>query len=118
MRRLTILIADKFRRRDIPPVPPPQTPMSTIVRQRATKMMRRRLSDRVLDVFNEALIGGDLDTAEELLTVLDAMHARRQAAIGDRRLSYEDVAAARQELLSRRAEREAAAAAMADLAAD
>lgn len=69
-------------------------PMSAIVRQRPSKMVRRRLSDQVIDLFNEALLGGDLDTAEELLTVVDAMHVRRQTTIRDRRLSYEDVAAA------------------------
>ncbi|MEJ0019655.1 MAG: hypothetical protein WDN25_24495 [Acetobacteraceae bacterium] len=108
MRRLTTLISDRFVRRNIsPPDPPP--PISTVVRERINRVLRRRLSDRVTDVFHEACMSGDLDTAAELLGVLEAMQVRRQAAVVDRRLGTGDLERARDELATRRAEREAAA---------
>lgn len=109
MKRLTTLFADALRRRDVPTLPPPQVTMSSVVRERMNRTLRRRLSDRVMDVFQEACVAGDLVTAEELLAVLDAMHRRRQAAFGDRRLSSQDLDNAREELASRKAERAAPA---------
>ena len=113
MRRLTTLIADTFVRRDLPPAPPP-VPVAIIVRERINRALRRRLSDRVVDVFHEACMSGDLTTAEELLEVLEAMQDRRQALLGDRRISDEDVVRAREELASRKADRVAAEAMAAD----
>ncbi len=79
--------------------------MSSVVRDRMNRALRRRLSDRVMDVFQESCVAGDLVTAGELLAVLEAMHQRRQAAFGDRRLSGQDLDNAREELASRKAER-------------
>ncbi len=107
MRRLTTLIADTFVRRHFtPPEPPP--PITAVVRERINRVLRRRLSDRVTDVFYEACMGGDLETAEELLEVLEAMHGRRQAAMPDRRIANTEIVQARDALNERRAEREAA----------
>ena len=111
MRRFTTLISDTFVRRNIsPPDPPPPLPMGTVVRERINRVLRRRLSDRVEDVFQEACVSGDLETAEELLSVLEAMHARRQALVGDRRISNVDLVRAREDLARRKSDREAAAA--------
>jgi hypothetical protein len=83
--------------------------LGAVVRERINRVLRRRLSDRVEDVFQEACMSGDLDTAEELLRVLEAMHARRQALVGDRRISSADLVRAREDLARRKADREAAA---------
>ena len=107
MKRLQIFIAELFMRRDVPTLPPPQVTMSSVVRDRMNRALRRRLSDRVMDVFQEACVAGDLATAEELLTVMDAMQQRRQAAFGDRRLSQEDLDNAREELALRKSDRSA-----------
>lgn len=109
MRRLTTIITDRFVRRDIPPQAP--MPVSAVVKERMNRMFRRRLSDRVLEVLYEACISGDLETASELLQVVEAMHARRQSAAGDRRLSDKEIVEAREDLASRKAERALAAAA-------
>jgi hypothetical protein len=109
LRRLTALISDSFVRRHIP-APDRPAPMSVVVRDRINRVLRRRLSDRVSDVFDEACISGDLATAEELLAVLEAMHTRRQALVGERRLSADDMVRAREQLAARKAERAAAAA--------
>ena len=108
MRRLTALIADTFVRRDLPPPRRPQ-PVAVVVRERLNRALRRRLSDRVMDVFHEACMTSDLDTAEELLAVLEAMHDRRQKAAGERRIGDEDVVRAREDLAARKAARRAAA---------
>jgi hypothetical protein len=123
--RLTTQIAQFFARRNLRSAP--RIPVTTIVRERIdvslrrrlaetevreriNRVFRRRLSDRVTEVFDEACISGDLDTAEELLVVLEAMHVRRQAAAGERRIGDEDVVRARDEFATRNAERRAAAA--------
>jgi hypothetical protein len=80
----------------------------TAVRDRINHVFRRRLSDRVMGVFQEACISGDLDTAQELLAVLEAMHVRRQAAAGERRVSTQDLEGARAELSARKARQLAA----------
>jgi hypothetical protein len=103
------LIADRFIKRDIPQLP--LLPFPVVVRNRMNRMLRRRLSDRVIEVLHEACISGDLETAEELLVLAQHMHARRQTAAGDRRLSDRDLIEARKEIASRRAERELAIAA-------
>jgi hypothetical protein len=48
--------------------------------------LKRRLSDKIEDVLEEACVIGDLQTAEELLQVLDFMYARQPRRGGpDRR---------------------------------
>lgn len=123
VRRLTALIAETFGGRGTPE--PVRAPVGTMVRDRinlAAKLreaesvvqrrlngaLRRRLSDRVMDVFHEACLSGDMSTAEELMAVLESMHRRRQVAAGDRRLTDEDLVRAREELASRKLERVAA----------
>jgi hypothetical protein len=107
MRRLTALISDRFVRAELPPPDPPSlSPITTMVRTRINRVLRRRLSDRVAEVFEEACVGGDLETAEELLEVLEAMHRRRQAAVGERRISTDELARAREQVAARKAERE------------
>jgi hypothetical protein len=105
--RLHMFFAEMFVRRDVPQLPPPQVTLSNVVRDRMNRALRRRLSDRVLEVFQEACVSGDLATAEELLAVMEAMQQRRQAASGDRRLSQSDLENARGELASRKADRTA-----------
>jgi hypothetical protein len=105
--RLSNIFGGVFASRDVPKLPPPQVSLSSIVSERMNRTLRRRLSDRVMDVFRESCIAGDLATAEELLTVMEGMHQRRQDAMGDRRLSTQDLDAAREDLASRKAERAA-----------
>jgi hypothetical protein len=102
------LINEKFGRRDVPVLPP--IPMAAVVRDRMNRTLRRRLSDRVLDVCQEACMSGDLQTADELVAVLEQMHARRQTIVGDRRISNEDIVRMREDIASRKAEHAAAAA--------
>ena len=71
-------------------------------------MLKNRLSDRVADVFQQAVMTGDLDTAEDLLAIMQNMHERRQAAAGERRIDDEVIVRARQELDARKALRRAA----------
>jgi hypothetical protein len=66
------------------------------------RTLKRRLGDRVEDLFQDACIAGDLDTAEELLTVLENMQNRRDASGQDRRVNDDVFAAAREELARRR----------------
>ena len=65
---------------------------------RLNRTFRRRLSDQVHDVFREACMSGDLDTAAELLTVLEKMHDRRKSLASERRFSDESIVKAREEL--------------------
>ena len=116
MRRLKALINEKFGRRDVPVLP--AVPMATVVRDRMNRALRRRLSDRVLDVCHEACVSGDLETADELLSVLEQMHARRQTIVGDRRISDDDIVRMREDIASRKAEHAAGAAHAMDAAAD
>jgi len=72
------------------------------VRDRLNRTFRRRLSDRVEDLFQEACLAGDTDTAGELLTVLVNLQERRSRALGsERRINAETVAKAREELTKR-----------------
>jgi hypothetical protein len=66
------------------------------------RTFRRRLSDRVEDLFQDACVAGDLDTAEELLNVLENMQKRRGDPGEDRRVHDDVFAAAREELARRR----------------
>jgi hypothetical protein len=75
---------------------------------------RRRLSDHVEAVFEEACLSGDLDTAEDLLRVLERMQARADAiaAAGGRRRAALPIGRLRGDLaayVERQAERERAA---------
>ncbi len=100
----TSLISGGLARGDIaPPSPPPL--LSAVLNKRLNGAFRRRLSDRVASVFDEACLTGDLDTAEQLLAVLEGMHDRRQAAMGDRRLNIDELLRARDELATRKAAR-------------
>jgi hypothetical protein len=116
VRRLMTSIKEKFRQRDVPVLPP--VPIATVVRDRMNRALRRRLSDRVLDVCHEACMSGDLQTADELVGVLERMHARREVVVGDRRISDEDVLRMRDDIASRKAEHAAAAAHTMEAAAE
>ncbi len=62
--------------------------------------LRRRLSDQVEDVLEEACVIGDLQTAQELLQVLEYMHARSPRASGhDRRVQVGRLASLRTEVV-------------------
>ena len=59
------------------------------------RSLRRRLDDRVSDVFHAACVSGDLIAAEKLLGVLEDMHARRGRAYGNERRQVDDSAVVR-----------------------
>ena len=103
-KRLTSLLAPAFIRRDIAPVSPPP-PLALALSKRLNGTLRRRLSDRVAEVFHEACLGGDLHTAEQLLAVMQDMQERRAAAGRDRRAGDEELQRAREELATRKAAR-------------
>ena len=69
---------------------------------RLNRAFRRRLTDRVEDLFHDACSAGDLDTAEEVLAILENMQNRREGAGTDRRMANEFFSAAREELARRR----------------
>lgn len=80
--------------------PPPRPPEVRLDRIHQT--WRRRLDDAVEDVFRQACLAGDLDTAEQLLDVLGSMHTRRAERYGrDRRISDDGLQRAREELARR-----------------
>ena len=82
----------------------PKIPANRLDRVNAA--FRRRLDDAVEDVFSRACLIGDLETAAELLQVLEYMHERRRKMFGrDRRISDETVVKARRELEWRRQSR-------------
>lgn len=54
------------------------------------RSLRRRLDDRVSDVFHAACVCGDLAAAEKLLAVLEDMQARRRRAYADERRQVDD----------------------------
>ena len=69
---------------------------------------RRRLSDQVEAVFQEACLSGDLQTAEDLLATLERMQARADAAeAGGRRRPSIPLAALRALLEHHRADAQA-----------
>jgi hypothetical protein len=66
------------------------------------RSLRRRIDDAVEDVFQRACLTGDLDTAEELLAVLESMRARRISMYGrNRRINDDDIVRLRTELQQR-----------------
>ncbi len=74
------------------------------IADRLNRTFRRRLSDRIESVFQEACLSGDLDTAEELLSVLVNLHKRRSEKFGnERRISDHSIVKAREELTRRKA---------------
>lgn len=73
-------------------------------------MLRRRLEDAVEDVFRAALQRGDLASAEELLGVMENMHARAKVRFSvERKGTVMMLERARKELDSRKARRRLAA---------
>lgn len=70
--------------------------------ERMTRMyvsLKRRLTDKIEDVLEEACVIGDLQTAEELLQVLEYMHARQPVRNGhDRRAQVDRLASLRTEV--------------------
>jgi hypothetical protein len=78
----------------------PRVPANRV--ERINHALRRRLDDAVANVFHEACLNGDLHTARELLSVMNAMHKRRQQRYGlDRRLSDETLQIAQEALAER-----------------
>jgi hypothetical protein len=70
---------------------------------RVNSVLRRRLSDRIEAVLRMAHLAGDLETAAELLGVLTNLRERgRQKLRGERRVSDDPVAKARDELATSR----------------
>ncbi|MDR3535288.1 MAG: hypothetical protein P4L71_02190 [Acetobacteraceae bacterium] len=70
--------------------------------ERVNQALRRRLDDAVDQVFRQACLNGDLDTAKELLAVLVSMHDRRQEKFGSERRISDDTVRRAQEELARR----------------
>lgn len=64
------------------------------------RTLRRRLDDRVAEVFNMACVAGDMMVAERLLAVLEEMHERRRRTHETERRQISDdlVVRARHEL--------------------
>ena len=79
------------------PAAEPSLPQDRIDRMYVS--LRRRLSDRIEDVLDEACGIGDLQTAEELLSVLELMAGRAPRLLGrERRARTERLAMLRQEV--------------------
>lgn len=75
------------------------------VTKRINSMLRRRLSDRVETLFQATRTAGDLETAADLLEVLVNVQERgRRNFGGERRISDDTVAKAREELATMRPE--------------
>jgi hypothetical protein len=71
--------------------------------------LRRRLEDAVEDVFRAALQRGDLASAEDLLGVMESMHARARVRFNsERRGTALMIDRARKELEARKARRRSA----------
>jgi hypothetical protein len=71
---------------------------------RINSVLRRRLADRVEALFQTSCASGDLETADEVLVVLANMQERERRKFGgERRVSSDPVAKAREELGSSRA---------------
>jgi hypothetical protein len=66
---------------------------------RVNQSLKRRLDDDVEEVFHRACATNDLESAKDLLAVLEKWHARRQALYGrERRISGASVQRARKEV--------------------
>jgi hypothetical protein len=66
---------------------------------RVNQSLKRRLDDDVEEVFNRACATNDLESASDLLALLEKWHARRQANYGrERRITGVGLQRARKEL--------------------
>ena len=66
---------------------------------RVNQSLKRRLDDDVEEVFSRACASNDLESATDLLNLLEKWHLRRAANYGrERRISGANVARARKEL--------------------
>jgi hypothetical protein len=66
---------------------------------RLHQSLKRRLDDDVEEVFQRACATNDLESASDLLSVLEKWHARRSASYGrERRISGASLQRARKEL--------------------
>jgi len=66
---------------------------------RVNQSLKRRLDDDVEEVFNRACATNDLESAADLLALLEKWHARRQANYGrERRITGVGLQRARKEL--------------------
>lgn len=66
---------------------------------RVNQSLKRRLDDDVEEVFNRACATNDLESAADLLMLLEKWHARRSASYGrERRISGANLVRARKEL--------------------
>ncbi len=66
---------------------------------RVNSSLKRRLDDDIEEVFSRALAGNDLESASDLLALMEKWHVRRQIRYGrERRISGAGVQRARREL--------------------
>ena len=66
---------------------------------RVNQSLKRRLDDDVEEVFSRACASNDLESAADLLVLLEKWHARRSASYGrERRIAGANLARARKEL--------------------
>jgi len=66
---------------------------------RVNSALKRRLDDDVEEVFHRACATNDLESAADLLTLLEKWHARRSASYGrERRITGANLQRARKEL--------------------
>ncbi len=89
------------RRRTVLPMcsADPDRPIPAERMSRMYVTLKRRLSDKIEDVLEEACVIGDLQTAEELLQVLEYMHVRQPRRMGsDRRAQADRLASLRTEV--------------------
>jgi len=88
----------------------PDTPAAEQARLRARidvvrRSFRRRLTDRIADLYDEACLAGDLDTAAVLLDAYETSAGRTRAGQGrDRREADGGLSRLRDDLLRRRRE--------------
>ena len=77
----------------------PDRPIPAERMSRMYVALKRRLSDKIEDVLEEACVIGDLQTAEELLQVLEYMHVRQPRRMAsDRRAQADRLASLRTEV--------------------
>jgi hypothetical protein len=76
-------------------VPSYRKPAPAWVRDGLDRTLRRRLADRLEDLFRDVCIAGDFDTAEELLAAMGRMRDRRAGAGVERRLDDDVIPKAR-----------------------
>ncbi len=62
------------------------------------RSLRRRLSDKIEVLFQEACLSGDLETAESLLAILERMSTRPTSGSDNRRIPVETLGRLRAEL--------------------